>query len=89
MYNMNISIGSYKVRVEILIAIVVVFWIMFGHLLCGCCKTHLFEGFRMERPLARTRRLAREAREARERQEEAEIARRKAEDAVQKAMRRF
>ena len=43
---MNISIGSYKVRVEILVAIVVVFWVMFGHLLCGCCKMNLFEGFR-------------------------------------------
>jgi len=47
MYNMEISIGSYKVRVLILIAIVVVFWIMFGHILCGCCKVNLFgtEGF--------------------------------------------
>ena len=43
---MDISIGSYKVRVEILVAIVVVFWIMFGHLLCGCCRMNLFEGFR-------------------------------------------
>jgi len=43
---MIISIGSYKVRVEILIAIVVVFWIIFGYLLCGCCKMNLFEGFR-------------------------------------------
>jgi hypothetical protein len=41
---MNISFGSYKLRVEILIAIVVVFWIMFGHLLCSCCRTNLFEG---------------------------------------------
>jgi hypothetical protein len=44
MYNMNISIGSYKMRVEILVAIVVVYWIMFGHLLCGCSKVGLFEG---------------------------------------------
>jgi len=44
MYNMDISIGSYKIRVEILVAIVVVFWIMFGHLLCGCCRMNLFEG---------------------------------------------
>ena len=43
---MDISIGSYKVRVEILVAIVVIFWIMFGHLLCGCCRMNLFEGFR-------------------------------------------
>ena len=44
MYNMNISIGSCNFRLEILIAIVVVFWILFGHLLCGCCKVSLFEG---------------------------------------------
>jgi hypothetical protein len=43
---MNISIGPYKVRVEILVALVVIFWIMFGHLLCGCCRMNLFEGFR-------------------------------------------
>jgi hypothetical protein len=41
---MEISIGTYKVRVIILIAIVVVFWIMFGHILCGCCRVSLFEG---------------------------------------------
>lgn len=44
MYNMEISIGSYKLRVEIMVAIVVVFWVMFGHLLCSCCKMSLFEG---------------------------------------------
>ena len=46
MYNMEISIGSYKFRLEILILIVVVFWIMFGHMLCSCCRVNLFkEGF--------------------------------------------
>lgn len=44
MYNMEISIGSYKFRLEILILIVVVYWIMFGHLLCGCSRVGLFEG---------------------------------------------
>ena len=43
MYNMEISIGSYKFRVEILVAILIVFWIMFGHMLCGCCRVNLFE----------------------------------------------
>ena len=43
MYNMEISIGSYKFRVEILVAIVIVFWIMFGHMLCGCCRVNVFE----------------------------------------------
>lgn len=36
MYNMEVSIGSYKFRLEILILIVIVSWIMFGHLLCSC-----------------------------------------------------
>ena len=44
MYNMEISIGTYKFRVEILIAIVVIFWIMFGHMLCSCSKISLLEG---------------------------------------------
>ena len=42
---MEISIGSYKFRVEILIAIVIVSWIMFGHMLCSCCRVNLFEKF--------------------------------------------
>lgn len=45
MYNMEISIGSYKFRVEILILIVIVFWIMFGHMLCSCCTFNYKEGF--------------------------------------------
>jgi hypothetical protein len=44
---MEISIGSYKFRLEILILIVVVFWIMFGHVLCSCCKVSMFEGMQM------------------------------------------
>lgn len=45
MYNMEISIGTYKFRVEILIAIIIVFWVAFGHLLCSCCKVNILEGF--------------------------------------------
>jgi hypothetical protein len=44
---MEISIGSYKFRLEILIAIVVIFWIMFGHLLCGCSRVSFMEGLEM------------------------------------------
>lgn len=44
MYNMEISIGSYKFRLEILILIVVVSWVMFGHMLCGCSRVGLLEG---------------------------------------------
>ena len=56
---MNISIGSYKVRVEILVAIVVVFCIIFGYLLYDCCyKMNLFEGMN---PLQRARERAQQA----------------------------
>jgi hypothetical protein len=44
---MDISFGSYKFRLEILILIVVVFWIMFGHMLCSCCTMNFKEGFGM------------------------------------------
>lgn len=44
MYNMEISIGSFKFRLEILILIIVVFWIMCGHMLCSCSKVGLMEG---------------------------------------------
>ena len=44
---MEISIGSYKVRVEILVLIVIVFWIMFGHLLCSCSRVTMAEGMAM------------------------------------------
>lgn len=47
MYNMDISIGSYKLRLEILILIVIVSWILFGHLLCGCSKVSFMEGMAM------------------------------------------
>ena len=50
---MEITIGSYKIRVWIVILSIVVFWIMFGHLLCSCCTTsfssifnRVKEGFR-------------------------------------------
>ena len=44
MYNMDISIGSYKFRIEIILLIIVVSWIMFGHILCSCCTMSLQEG---------------------------------------------
>ena len=44
---MEISIGSYKFRLEIVILIVVVSWIMFGHILCGCSNVSLYEGLEM------------------------------------------
>ena len=51
MYNMNTSIyiGSKKFtfRLEILVLIVVVAWILWGHVLCSCSKIGVSEGFAM------------------------------------------
>ena len=47
MYNMEISIGSYKCRLEICILAFVLFWIMFGHVLCSCCTMSMQEGLAM------------------------------------------
>jgi hypothetical protein len=44
MYNMEITIGSYKCRLEICVLIVVLFWIMFGHVMCSCCTMSMQEG---------------------------------------------
>ena len=41
---MYISLGSHKMRVEIVLLFVVVFWIMFGHLLCSCSTINFTEG---------------------------------------------
>ena len=38
MYNMDISIFGYKLNLEILILIGVVYLIIVGHTLCGCCN---------------------------------------------------
>ena len=45
--NTSISIGSKKFtfRLEILILILVVSWVLWGHLLCSCSKVGLYEGF--------------------------------------------
>ena len=42
---MEISIFGMKFRVEILILIVLAFWILCGHVLCSCSKVTLTEGF--------------------------------------------
>ena len=42
---MEISIGSYKVRLEILLLIVILLWIIFGHALCSCSTMSAKEGF--------------------------------------------
>ena len=52
MYNMEISIGSYKFRLEILLLLVIVSWIMFGHMICGCSRVGLMEGFEEAKKIA-------------------------------------
>lgn len=51
--NTSISIGSNKFtfRLEILILILVVSWILWGHMLCSCSKIGLSEGFFIARNL--------------------------------------
>jgi hypothetical protein len=45
MYNMDISIFGYKISLEILILIAVLYLILVGHTLCGCCNFYsLIEG---------------------------------------------
>jgi len=46
MYNMNISLFGYKVELEMLILIGVIYLILVGHTLCSCCNMNgLMEGF--------------------------------------------
>ena len=45
MYNMDISILGYKLNIEILILIGVVYLILVGHTLCGCSNYNLMEAF--------------------------------------------
>jgi len=42
---MEVRLGSYSCRLEILIGIVIVAWIMCGSMLCSCCQVSLREGF--------------------------------------------
>lgn len=44
MYNMDISILGYKLNLEVLILIGVVYLIMVGHVFCGCCNFGMMEG---------------------------------------------
>ena len=41
---MDISIGPYKFRLEILILIGLLLWVIFGHVLCSCSRIGLMEG---------------------------------------------
>ena len=45
MYNMDISIFGYKLNLEVLILIGVIYLIMVGHTFCGCCNFYrIMEG---------------------------------------------
>ena len=44
---MDITIGSYKIKLEIVLLFIVLFWIMFGHVLCSCCNIGLKDGFEL------------------------------------------
>jgi len=45
MYNMDISILGYKLNLEILILIGVIYLILVGHTFCGCSNFGMMEGF--------------------------------------------
>ena len=45
MYNMDISVFGFKLNIEILILIGVIYLILVGHTLCGCCNYSLMEAF--------------------------------------------
>ena len=63
MYNMDISIGSYKFRLEIVLIIVFLLIVMFGHTLSACSTTGLMESMTVE---------TKEEKEAREKTEKKE-----------------
>lgn len=45
MYNMDISIFGYKLNLQVLILIGVIYLILVGHTLCGCSNYNLMEAF--------------------------------------------
>ena len=45
MYNMDITLFSFKFNLEILILIGIIYLIMVGHTVCGCCNmSRIMEG---------------------------------------------
>jgi hypothetical protein len=44
MYNMDISVRSYKIKLETIIIIILVLVIILGHTLCGCSRISIIEG---------------------------------------------
>ena len=55
MYNMDISIFGYKIGLEILILIGIIYLILVGHTICGCCNFYsLIEGMDVSGNMAQT-----------------------------------
>ena len=53
MYNMDISIFGYKISLEILILIAILYLIIVGHTLCSCCDFYsLIEGMDMPQDMS-------------------------------------
>ena len=48
---MDLTIGSYKCRLEICLLIIIISWILFGHLFCSCSRIGLKEGFEIGKQL--------------------------------------
>jgi hypothetical protein len=42
--NMEVTLFGYKFRLEIIILIVIAYWILWGHVLCSCSNYNLMEG---------------------------------------------
>jgi hypothetical protein len=52
--NTTISVGSKKFtfRLEILLLIIFLLWLLWGHLLCSCAQITLSEGFQLATSVA-------------------------------------
>ena len=51
---MELSIGSYKCRLEVCLLIIIISWILFGHVLCSCSRVGMIEGFEIAKQLTTT-----------------------------------
>lgn len=51
---MEFSIGSYKCRLEVCLLIIVIAWILFGHLFCSCSRVGMIEGFEIGKNIINT-----------------------------------
>lgn len=55
---MVITICGFKLRLELIILMIAIYWIMAGHLICSCSRVSMTEGFEMA--AAKVRRAAKE-----------------------------